>query len=72
MAHQMCCPLVHATVMVAKQGVEMPVLFVMEVEVQRPPKRRKKAKKKAKSDFSVKAFWAEKILEKSPVSKLPR
>jgi hypothetical protein len=31
------------------------------------------AKKKAKkSDFSVKAFWAEKVLEKSTVSKLPR
>ena len=31
------------------------------------------AKKKAKkSDFSVKAFWAKKILEESTVSKLPR
>ena len=34
---------------------------------------KKPAKKKAKkSDFSVKAFWAEKVLEKSTVSKLPR
>ncbi|WP_339719951.1 hypothetical protein [uncultured Paraglaciecola sp.] len=32
----------------------------------------KKTKKKAKSDFSVKAFWAEKLLEKSSDSKLPR
>jgi hypothetical protein len=31
------------------------------------------AKKKAKkTDFSVKAFWAKKILEESTVSKLPR
>lgn len=29
-------------------------------------------KKTVKSDFSVKAFWAEKVLEKSAVSKLPR
>jgi hypothetical protein len=33
----------------------------------------KKTKKKAnKSDFSVKAFWAEKILEQNSISKLPR
>lgn len=28
--------------------------------------------KKSSSDFSVKAFWAEKILEQNPGSKLPR
>lgn len=32
----------------------------------------KKAKKTNKSDFSVKAFWAAKITEQNPGSKLPR
>ena len=37
------------------------------------PKKAAPVKKKVKkSDFSVKAFWAKKILEESPVSKLPR
>jgi hypothetical protein len=36
------------------------------------PKKAPAKKKSKKSDFSVKAFWAKKILEESTVSKLPR
>ena len=44
-----------------------------EVKTAKPAaKKTKAASKTSKSDFSVKAFWAEKILDHNPGSKLPR
>lgn len=43
-----------------------------EAPKKKAPAKKKASKKAKKSDFSVKAFWAEKVLEKNAGSKLPR
>ena len=63
--------------MIAELGTSTPPKEATAVEKPKKTMPKKAAKvpvkkKVKKSDFSVKAFWAKKILEESPVSKLPR
>jgi hypothetical protein len=70
--------LANLNAMIAELGTSTPAKeATAAVEKPKKPMPKKAAKipvkkKVKKSDFSVKAFWAKKILEESPVSKLPR